>query len=140
MNDNPEKISAILCRLFAAIYREYGIKAKKLNIIDGNDEQAVSLPFPKKCLQPCVAPSPEEQSIKLNPSERCILRAVADMEEKSPTAEEIARAAKLKNSPHFRNLLSALRKRGLLNGDHKDQGYPISEAGKEAIEHYPDLQ
>ena len=71
---------------------------------------------------------------------RKILRAVAGLDAEAPTGPEIAAALQLRSSaPELRKMLSALRKKGLLGGAARDQGYPITPAGLDALDQAGDL-
>ena len=72
--------------------------------------------------------------MKLNATTRRILRAVAGTDTESPTGQEIADAAGFPYEPELRKTLAALRKKGLLGGQARDQGYPITPLGLEALE------
>ena len=70
---------------------------------------------------------------KIGPTQRRILRAVADMDAEAPTGEDIAAAAKFPYESHLKKLLSTMRKDGLLGGQKNEQGYPITPAGLDAL-------
>lgn len=67
-------------------------------------------------------------------TERRILKAVAALETDEPTGPEVAAAAKLPYEPELRKLLAGMRKKGLLGGQPRDQGYPATVLGLATIQ------
>jgi len=84
-------------------------------------------------------PAPAARGPAVGRVDRALLAAVTGLEVESPTGPEIADAAHFPNGPELRKRLSALRKRGLLGGRERDQGYPITPAGLEALDQAGDL-
>jgi hypothetical protein len=99
--------------------------------IDLADGEPIRLPIPDRA---GVTRMADVDAPRVSRIERKILRAVADMDTEEPTGPEIAAAAKLPYEPEFRKTLSAMRKRDLLGGGARDQGYPIAAAGLAAIQ------
>jgi hypothetical protein len=142
MSDSPEKLSSILRKLFAVLYAEYGIRAKRIDVIDDeHDKPAVTLPFPKSCSHPCRNGKPHDDEelevnhiVAITSTERRILKAVAGTDVENPTGDEIAHAIRQPYESHLKKTLSAMRTKGWLGGFKGDVGYPITPLGLSLIE------
>ena len=95
-----------------------------------------SLPdVPYRPSSPASAPDAGE---KVYPHERRILKIVAAMKEDEPTIAQVAAAAKFKNDPFLRKMLSLMRKRDLLGGEAGEDAYPLTPKGQAAPEAAPE--
>jgi hypothetical protein len=84
--------------------------------------------------RPAAAAAHDPPAADVKPDERAILLAVLGMSVEAPSAEEIAEASRLENGPALRKRLASLRRRGLLGGQPRDAGYPLTDLGLSAID------
>ena len=134
---SSDNIPDLLARLAIALHDALGVTARSIDVHVIESERPVSLPVLPRWGGPTHAPDRAgalPTAERLTALERRLLRAVAGLEVEEPTAEEIAAAAKVKNEPYLRRLLSSLRQRGLLEGERGQAGYGLSPAGLAALE------
>lgn len=130
-----ERIVLLLVQLSIAVHDVFGVTPTKVQFQTLEKGRSFSLPVP-----PVIVAAPPLAGGALDvPSitrmERRILEIVGKPNANSgdPTGPEIAAGVKLECDQNFRNILSGMRKKGLLGGSTGQQGYPLTVVGYEII-------
>ncbi len=110
--------------------------AVRLTLADGRGEGG---PYLSALVPLAGPPAGSAAAPTLGSWYRKILRAVAGLDAEAPTGPEIAAALQLRRARRSCGRCSALRKKGLLGGAARDQGYPITPAGLDALDQAGDL-
>jgi hypothetical protein len=133
MSDFDDDICRKLRRLARMVRRSFGWKVRPRYVIAGGGKRIV-LEIQNDATP--AAPSmlgERPASTGLSPADRKILQAVTIFKEAPTGAELITALHYTQDESNLRKRLSSLRHRGFLGGVARDPGYPLTDAGREAL-------